>query len=133
MKAAMKFIAIISLTFLLSGCATLADSVAAKGTGEFRVYDEPYELVWNTVLQVISESKLQLISESSQSGQILAQRGVSALSYGDNVAIFVERFGGEESTRVEVVSKKAMSTTVFSKNWETEVLAQLTAKLYSAG
>jgi major membrane immunogen (membrane-anchored lipoprotein) len=129
MQLVTKALSLLCVTILLSGCATMADSVNAKGTGQFRLYDKDFNAVWSAVLEVVNGSKLKLISENMGEGQILAQRGMSALSYGENVAVFVQRQESDEKTRVEVVSKKALSTTVFATNWETKIFEELDVKL----
>lgn len=125
----MRTFLLLSFVLFLIGCATIVDSISEKGTGQFRVYEKSFDTVWNAVLEVVSASKLQLVSENRENGQILAQEGMSAFSYGENVAIFVEKQGSEEKTRVEVVSKKTMKTNVLAKNWEPYTLKELDAKL----
>jgi len=125
----MKWInlALISLAIITSsGCATLADSVAAKGTGPSKVYSASKELVWPVAVDAVKYSDLDLVSESKESGMILAQRGITAFSYGENVAIFVEA-ENEKSCRVEVVSKKAMATNVFAPDWSSTIFKRLDA------
>ena len=112
-----------------TGCSTLADAKAAKGTGSARVYDKPYEIVWNATLQVVKASGLSLVNGDKVLGQILAQNGISAFSYGENVAIFVEEVNGNVQTRVEVVNKRAMSTNVFAADWESRILSALDKQL----
>lgn len=112
-----------------SGCATLADARAAKGSGVSRTYDAPHEVVWKTIPSVLSELGLPLVGENKQEGYILAQRGITAFSYGENVAIFVESEGGVTKTRVEVISKKAMATNIFAPSWENDILNRLDEKL----
>ena len=97
-----------------SGCSTLADSRAAKGTGISREYAAPIDVVWKTMPTVLAELSLPMVADNKQEGYILAQRGVTAFSYGENVAIFVESVNGVTKTRVEVVSKKSMATNVFA-------------------
>jgi len=122
--------AVVAAAFLLiQGCATMADSIAAKGTGQYRVYDKSFDEVWVAVIDIVTGTKLSLVTKNKQAGQILAQQGVSAFSYGENVAIFIESIGAEVRTRVEVVSKKAMSTNVFATNWETHIFEKLDLKL----
>ena len=60
---------------------------------------------------------------------MLAQRGVTLMSYGENVAIFVESVNGVTKTRVEVVSKKSMATNIFAPNWSKEILDKLALKM----
>ena len=129
MRYATRAVALLCLALLLSACATMADSIDAKGTGQFRVYDKDYDTVWNAVLDVVTASQLDVVSRDKDNGQILAQRGMSALSYGQNVAVFVETAGSATRTRVEVVSKKAVATDVLARNWENYILEALDGKL----
>ncbi len=129
MRYAIKAVVFLCVALLVNGCATMADSIEAKGTGQYRVYDNDFDTVWDAVIDVVKTSKLELVSEDKGRGQILAQRGMSALSYGENVAIFVEKEDGEIRTRVEVVSKKALATTVLAKNWEEHILEELDSRL----
>jgi hypothetical protein len=115
---------------ILQGCTTMADSIAAKGTGDSRVFDADVDSVWSAVLEVIDErDSLKLVSEDRTAGRILVQKGMSAMSYGENIAIFIEPAGSGDKTRVEVVSKRALSTTVFAKDWEKYIVEKLDEKL----
>lgn len=116
------------IAILCSGCSTLADAQAAKGSGQFKVYDKPYDVVWNTTIEVVKSSGLDFVSDSKEKGSILAQQGISALSYGENVAVFVEKVN-ETKTRVEVIDKRALATTVLSTNWENKIMQALDKKL----
>ena len=129
MNTHIKIACVIFSLLLLQGCATMADSVAAKGTGEYRVYENSFDEVWEATIDVVTGTKLSLVTKNKQTGQILAQKGISALSYGENVAIFVEREGSDVRTRVEVVSKKAMATNVFATNWEQRIFEKLDLRL----
>ncbi len=112
-----------------TGCANLADAKAARGSGPSREYAAPMDRVWNAIPVVLKELELPLVSQNREEGTVLAQRGVTALSYGENVAIFVQPVGGQSRTRVEVVSKKAMATNVFAPDWSVEILDKLGEKL----
>lgn len=113
----------------MSGCSTLADARAEKGTGLSREYSASIDSVWKTIPSVLAELKLPMVGENKQEGYILAQRGITPFSYGENVAIFVESVGGMVRTRVEVVSKKAMATNIFAPDWAQEILDKLGEKL----
>ncbi len=126
------FIKLAGVTFVflcIQGCATMADSIAAKGSGQYRVYDKSFDEVWEAVIGVVRDTQLSLVNENKKTGQILAQQGFSAFSYGENVAIFVERVRSELRTRVEVVSKKVMATNIFARNWEAHIFRKLDLKL----
>ena len=116
---------IITLFFsLMTGCTTLSDSVAAKGTGEFKKYESSKADIWPVVVQAVKATDLDFVSESEKSGMILAERGASVFSYGENVAIFVEE-ESENSCKVEVVSKKSMETNIFAPDWSKEIFENI--------
>ena len=112
-----------------AGCSTLADAKAAKGSGEARVYDKPLDTVWNTTIEVIKGTDLQIVSEEKSNGTILAQRAMTAFSYGENVAVFISEENGQTSTRVEVVNKRSLSTNITAANWAHTILKELDKKL----
>lgn len=129
LKKSFLTLAAVTTMALTSGCSTLADSRAAKGTGVAREYAAPIDVVWKTVPTVLTELSLPMVADNRQEGYILAQRGVTAFSYGENVAIFVETVNGVTKTRVEVVSKKTMATNVFAPDWAKSILDKLDEKL----
>ena len=112
-----------------SGCATLSDAQAAKGSGTAKVYDKPYDTVWNAVLQSVKSSDLKLVSENKDEGTVLAQREAGGFSWGENVAIFVEEADGKHRTRVEVVSKRTLAANITATNWENKILEDLDKRL----
>lgn len=118
---------LISITYI-SGCTTMADAISAKGTGEFRIYEKPKSEVWPLVVMAVNDVGLELVTANESSNMILAQRGITAFSYGENVAIFVEAHN-EIKCRVEVVSKKAMETNIFAPNWSNAIFKNLDSKL----
>jgi uncharacterized protein YceK len=129
LKRTLFVLAAAATMVLMSGCTTLADARAAKGSGPSREYAASMDKVWNTIPVVLKELELPLVSQNRAEGTILAQRGVTAFSYGENVAIFVEPAGGATRTRVEIVSKKAMETNIFAPDWSVEILDKLGQKL----
>jgi hypothetical protein len=114
---------------LQSGCTTLADARMARGTGESRIYDTPPATIWNALPGVLKELGLDHVGDNRQEGYLLAQRGISLFSYGENVAIFVDELARAGRTRVEVVSKKAMETNIFAPNWAIDILNALAQRL----
>ena len=127
-KILVVFIAL-AVTAFMSGCSTLADARSAKGTGSAREYSASVDEVWKVMPTVLAELSLPLVGDNKAEGYILAQRGITAFSYGENVAIFVESVNGVTRTRVEVVSKKSMATNVFAPDWSKEILDKLGERL----
>jgi len=119
------FAALLLLVGFSVGCvATLEDARAAKGSGMSRIYDKTYDAAWQVVIESVKASGLKLVSERKETGQILAQRAVTVFSWGENVAVFVEK-AGTTTTRVEVVSKAALQGNVGAANWERRLFEDL--------
>jgi len=101
----------LTMLSLATGCATLGGPPrrrrALAWPGNTR---RPIDKVWGAIPVVLSELQLPLVSQNRADGTVLAQRGITPLSYGENVAIFVESVN-QAKTRVEVTSKKAMART----------------------
>jgi len=114
---------------LVSGCATLADAQAAKGTGTTKTYAVEYDVAWDALLDVVKSSGLQLVAENKDEGTILAQRSITAFSWGERVAIFVEKMGDTVATRVEVVNKRVLATNITAANWEKRIFEELDKRL----
>jgi len=126
----MMFVSLLLLlTLWAGGCATtIADALNAKGQGKSRIYDAPFDAVWDTVPKIVNELGLMVAGQNKEDGYILAAKGVSAFSAAENVAVFVEKVD-DERTRVEVVSKKTVPTHIFAGNWEKPILDKLSEML----
>lgn len=94
-----------------------------------KTYDHPKEQVWAAIMDVLNETELEIVSSDEERGEILAQRGMTAFSYGENVAIFVEEFNGKMVTRVEVVNKRALATNITAANWGSRLFEKLDERL----
>lgn len=114
----------LALTILMQGCSTLADARKAEGEGTKRVYPASFEQTWNAANTALVKLKLEIATENINQGHILAQRGISFGSYGENVAVFVRKQTDKE-TQVEVVSKKSMATNIFAPDWTDDVLNEI--------
>ena len=122
-------VVILLLTVLvISGCNTLASAINAKGTGPYRVYERSYDKVWDTVGETVSTVGLDVVTADKDKGMLLAQRSASFFSYGENVAIFVEKIG-RGRVRVEINSKKQMETNVFAPDWSDRLFSYLDVSL----
>jgi len=52
-----------------------------------------------------------------------------AFSYGENVAIFVDRITGAVPTRVEIVNKRVLATNITAPDWDTRLFKALDGRL----
>jgi hypothetical protein len=63
-----KVVAVIALLapIIFSGCTTLADAKAAKGTGQYQIYDKEFNVVWQAAIDAVNGSGLDLVSNSKK-------------------------------------------------------------------
>jgi hypothetical protein len=85
-------------TLATAGCATLADDPKrsqreARGSGVIVVYAASFDQVWSALPAVVKELELKVASDNKAEGILLADAGVSAFSWGERIAIYVERVG----------------------------------------
>ena len=129
----MKKILLLAATLLaasfITGCASISDTAAARGRGVAHVYNQPYDTVWDVVTAAVKETDLTIVSENKDTGTLLAKRSMTAFSWGENVAIFVDRVSGKVSTRVEIVSKRALATNVTARDWDDTLFKVLDERL----
>jgi len=123
-----RLLSAISLVFailLQSGCATVEDAEAKRGSGRVEVYDLSKQTVWNSMLEVLGTTSLSIVSKDESEGVILARRKLTWFSFGENVAIYVEPVDDNASTRVEVVNVKRVESNKNSLDWETRIFTKL--------
>jgi len=118
----------VCMILFTTGCSTMADAKAGKGTGTSQTFAAPSERVWQVLPAAVRSAGLDYVAGNKEEGYALAQRGLSAFSYGENVAIFIDK-PTSASTKVEVVSKKAMATTIFAPDWAKPILENIAEML----
>lgn len=116
------------LPLLVSGCTTLADAQAGRGSGTLRDYGQPIEKVWPATLVSTQAAGLTVVSSTRETGTILGQGTIGLFTWGENVAIYVTA-AGPSRTRVEVISKAAVATNITATNWERRVFEQLDQRI----
>lgn len=114
---------------MLSGCSTLSTAQEAKGSGMSRIYNKDYNTVWSATDEVVRNSGLSVASSNKEKGEILAESGMGAFTYGENVAVFVTELDKTPQTKVEIVSKRVLATNVTAKDWDELLLRHLDGKL----
>jgi len=120
----MKNIFMMIVVTTLTGCTTLHGVTNSKGSGVSQTYKQPYERVWDASLRVVNESELAMVNFDKNKGRIIAESGVSGFSWGEKVAVFVAK-ENNSTTKVEVVSKRALKTNITAKNWSYEILHRI--------
>ena len=118
----------VCMVLFSTGCSTMADAKAGKGTGTSQTFAAASDRVWQVLPSAVKSAGLDYVSGNKEDGYALAQRGLSLFSYGENVAIFIDK-PTTESTKVEVVSKKAMATNIFAPDWARPILDKIAEML----
>jgi uncharacterized lipoprotein len=108
-------------TVAVGGCSTVADARAERGTGAIVNYVAPFDRVWSTLPEILKELGLKVAGDNKAEGYMLIEHGASAFSWGERVAIFVERIGTKGHTRVEVVSKGALGVNIAATDWSKQI------------
>ena len=126
-KSTIALILLAVMPLLSAGCATLSDAQKARGSGPSRVYAASFETIWSAMPSAIAAAGLQNVEANKKEGYMLAQRGMTALSYGENVAVFMEPVG-KKQTKVEVVTKRTWAPSVFAPDWADPIFAELDKK-----
>jgi len=114
---------------LQSGCATVKDAEAKRGSGRVEVYELPKATVWKSMLEVLGTTSLKIVSTDESEGVILARRKLTWFSFGENVAIYIEPVNDNASTRVEVVNVKRVESNKNTLDWETRIFTKLNREL----
>jgi hypothetical protein len=73
----------------------------------------------------LGTTALKIVSKDKDEGIILAKRGMTEFSYGENVAIFVDAINEGPSTRVELVNKRAVSSNTDAADWASIIFNRL--------
>lgn len=119
----MKNILVLGLvTILLGSCSTLEGTHQAKGTGTKQIYTSSHDKTWDATVCSLKAQKLTIVKESKSENYILAQNGMTAFSFGENIAVFVREIS-KNKNEVEIVSKRKMQTNIFAPEWSNKVLA----------
>lgn len=124
----MKKLTILLTILILAGCKPTTDVTNTKGTGTSKEFNHAYDVVWDTAVSIVDESKLDLLASDKEEGKIFGRTEMSAFSYGESVAVFITA-KGENLTEVEVVSKRNLSINFTAKNWTKPIFESLEEQL----
>ncbi len=124
----MRLLAVMMGVVLMAGCASMGSVSGLKGHGHVGIYDVPYEEVWAALPRAMESLKLSVGFSDEKQGKIVTDTPLTLWSYGEAIAVFVERAGNSQ-TRVEVVSRKKMGTNIFAFSYQDRILDALDKEL----
>lgn len=129
-----SIVMIVFLGVLLGGCAspkTVQEVKAAQGQGVTRVYQAGSAQVHAAVLAAAKAKGLEVVEDDPAKGRVILSHGVTALSWGEKIAVFLKP-SGANATQVEVVSKPVMETLNYPPDWPKIMLDQVGVELKQA-
>lgn len=129
----------VAALFALAACGSSQDLGRGKTGKSMTVTGRSYDQIWNASLQAVKqtdgdqklevEKNLNITKEDKASGVIEAATGMSMLSWGEVVGVYITPAGEAPTHTVEVESLSKMKTNVFANNWEDELLAAINKNL----
>ena len=124
------FFGIFFLSILLAttGCSSLSEIRNFEGEGKKITYQKNVDEIWPIVILSVNDLGIPIIETNKESGYVLAKRGMSVGSYGENIAIFVKK-QSDSVTSVEIISKRRLATTVFATDWTDSFFMMLENRL----
>jgi len=126
-NAPLIWMALLLGTLGLTGCTSLNTAANAQGSGEQVVYKASFDAVWAAVPEIITNVGLQYVSVNNDQHVFLAQHGITGWSWGENVAIFVEKIE-DGKTSVEVITRRKLVTNITAQEWDGPIFIQLDKK-----
>lgn len=98
MKTTVAQVLIFSMIMLgHTGCTTMADSIQARGKNPQIVYQISHAELWEAFPDIVVAAGLKFVSANREDNTVLAQKGITPFSWGENVAIFVEKIGEDKA------------------------------------
>ncbi len=117
---------------LLTACAGTEDLGQGKTGKQVTIVGGTYDQIWNAALMGVKsahgtqslevEKTLTVTTEDKAGGKIVAGTGMSVLSWGEVVGVWISPAGEAPQHTIEVESRTKMQTNVFSNNWEDEII-----------
>ena len=138
MKNHIKFF-VMGALLALSACAGSDDLGAGKTGKHFEVTGHSYDRIWNASLAALSNvhgtqsleisKNLEITKQDKGAGIIKADSGISLLSYGEVVGVYITPPYNAPKHKIEVESLTRLKTNITSNNWEDEIIAAIKQNL----
>ena len=125
-----RCVAILLLSLTLAACAgieTMRPGGTAVPPGVTMLYQQKPDAVFQAALVALPRVGLHVVETDPAKSYILAERGINAMSNGENVGVYLSPHQG--GTQVTVASRRKMATNVTAKDFAMPVHLQLGAVL----
>ena len=95
-----------------SGCSSVSDARADRGTGVIISYAAPFDQVWSALPELLKELGLRVGNQNMAEGYMQIESSGSSYGWGDGATLFVERIGTKGNCRVEVAPKGTLGVSL---------------------
>jgi len=120
------YLAVIILS--ISACSTTQAVKQSRGKGLRQQYDSSYQDVYKAMLNTAYKQGLRVEEYDEKTGFLYATHGITLWSWGERIAIFVRKVD-ENSTEVEIVSRKVFVPLNFAPDWAKYIFTGIEAEL----
>lgn len=126
-----KYYFMFFLFVLMSICACASTQTVrdAKGSGESRIFSDSYEQVFDAAVEAMRDQAIEILEKDKATGTILGKKGMGVVTYGERVAVYIYKVD-DDHTKVEVISKKVLATTIFAKDWTDSIFFAISQNLH---
>ncbi len=116
----------------IGGCATMPDPMKAKDDGTSAVYAVSEADAWGIATAVLRQEGADAIEEHKDEGYLTASAGMSLITFGTYMAVWIEPIQARE-TRVTILTKRkfAIDTTVLTETTFHRRFAEEVERLHS--
>ena len=122
-----KIILTLAAIALATGCSSIQTAKNSQGSGDKQIFSAPKEKVWPAMIASVSNTGGAIKEKNQEQCYLLATYGVTAWSWGENVAVFCQE--KDTSTEVEVVMEAALKTNVTAVERSPEIFNGITSAL----
>jgi hypothetical protein len=129
---AMRFILTLLASILAAmtlGCASVNTATRDLDKNAVsKTFDKSYDVVWEAAQRALPDLRIRVVSADKTTHTITGSKGPSAFSWGERVALRVIN-EGQERTRVDVVSQRAITVNITGNDWTEEILQRIEKRL----
>ena len=116
------------LAVVVAACASTDTVKESQGQGASRTYASAYDRVFDAATAAAKAKELDVVESDKRSGRLVLSHGITALSWGEHIAVFVKALT-PDTTQVEVVSKPVLAPLNFPPDWQTILLDEIATEL----
>ena len=125
-----KVLIIFGLLLCLLSCGSMDVVRLHRGTGDIKIYNTSYEVMFPTILKIINQTKLEIVEVDEINGSIFAEGGVSMSSMGEYVGIWVTKNKTNTRCKVEIELERKLKTNVPVRQWGDRIFKELDKIFY---